>query len=322
MDEDAPRTLRLANLDLNLLLSLRALLTERNVTRAAAALGLSQPAVSAALARLRRHYRDDLLVRVGNRYELTPLALRLVERTESAVAGIEGVFSAAPDFDPASTTREFTLLVSDYATTVLGVPLAAALAERAPCARLALRPHSPEDVVGGAARLRGVDGLVMPHGFVDDLPYLDLYADRWVLLAAVDNTRVGAHATLDDLAALPWVTIYHRPTAFTPAALQLRTLGIEPRAQVVVESFLPVPDLVAGTERVALVQARLAARLGPGDGVRVLDAPFEVAPLLEALWWHPMYDADPAHRWLRAVVAEVSAGLPTISGADGDPQPE
>src|SRR5215218_921253 len=97
------RPVRLVNLDLNLLLSLRALLTERNVTRAAAALGLSQPAVSAALARLRRHFGDDLLVRVGNRYELTPLALRLVERTERAVGGIEEVFSAAPDFDPAST---------------------------------------------------------------------------------------------------------------------------------------------------------------------------------------------------------------------------
>ena len=91
---------RLANLDLNLLLSLRALLVERNVTRAAAALGLSQPAVSAALARLRRHFGDELLVRVGNRYELTPLALRLVDRAESAVAGIERVFSAGPRLRP------------------------------------------------------------------------------------------------------------------------------------------------------------------------------------------------------------------------------
>lgn len=326
MDEQAPKPLRLANLDLNLLLSLRALLTERNVTRAAAALGLSQPAVSAALARLRRHYGDDLLVRVGNRYELTPLALRLVERTENAVAGIETVFSAAPDFDPASTTREFTLLISDYATTVLGVPLAAALAEHAPRARLCLRPHSPEDVVGAAGRLRAVDGLLVPHGFVDELPYLDLYSDRWVLLASEGNTRVGAAPTLADLAALPWVTIYHRPTAFTPAAQQLRTLGIEPRAQVVVESFLPVPGLVAGTDRVALVQARLAARIGPADGVRVLDPPFDAGPLVEALWWHPMYDPDPAHRWLRALIAEVSRGLPAISatgsGTGSVPRPE
>ncbi|MCD2191894.1 LysR family transcriptional regulator [Actinomycetospora endophytica] len=314
--------MRLVNLDLNLLLSLRALLTERNVTRAAAALGLSQPAVSAALARLRRHFGDELLTRIGNHYELTPLAVRLVDRTENAVAGVERVFSAAPDFDPAATTREFTLLVSDYATAVLGPPLAAALAERAPEARLRLRPHTPEDVSGADERLRGVDGLLIPHGFVDDLPYLDLYEDRWVLLVARDNPRVGATVTLDDLATLPWVTIYHRPTAFTAAAQQLRAHGIEPHPQVVVESFLPVPELVAGTDRVGLLQGRLAARLRPEDGVRVVPCPFDAAPLVEAMWWHPMYDGDPAHRWLRALLAEVGAALPTIAAVDGGPQAE
>jgi DNA-binding transcriptional LysR family regulator len=316
---------RLANLDLNLLLSLRALLAERNVTRAAAALGLSQPAVSAALARLRRHFGDDLLVRVGNRYELTPLAVRLVDRTESAVAGIERVFSVAPDFDPAATTREFTLLVSDYATTVLGPALAAAFTRAAPHARLRLAPHRTDDVAGAAERLRAVDGLLVPHGFIDDLPYLDLYEDTWVVLVATGNERVGERVTLDDLSVLPWITVYHRPTAFTPAAQQLRAHGIEPQAQVIVESFLPIPDLVAGTERVALVQGRLAARLRPGDGVRVLPCPFAAAPLVEAMWWHPMYDADPAHRWLRGLLTEVGAQLappggPAISPVDGDPQ--
>ncbi|WP_018334645.1 LysR family transcriptional regulator [Actinomycetospora chiangmaiensis] len=313
---------RLVNLDLNLLLSLRALLAERNVTRAAAALGLSQPAVSAALARLRRHFGDELLTRVGNRYELTPLAVRLVDRTEAAVAGIERVFSAAPDFDPAATTREFTLLVSDYATSVLGAPLAAAFARAAPAARLRLCPHRPEDIAGAADRLRAVDGLFIPHGFIDDMPFLDLYEDHWVVLVAVSNPRVGERITLDDLAALPWVTVYHRPTAFTPAAQQLRGHGIEPRAQVVVESFLPIPELVAGTDRVALVQGRLAARLRPADGLRVLPCPITTSPLVEAFWWHPMYDADPAHRWLRSLLAEVCRGLPTIDPVDGAPQPE
>ncbi len=95
---------------------------------------------------------------------------------------------------------------------------------------------------------------------------------------------------------------------------------------MIVESFLPIPDLVAGTDRVALLQARLAARLRPDDGLRVLPCPFAATPLVEAMWWHPMYDADPAHRWLRRLLADVGAALPApclpISPVDGDPQQE
>src|SRR5437763_10872301 len=104
----------LASLDLNLLVSLDALLQERSVTKAAARMGLSQPALSASLARLRRHFGDELLTRVGNEYRLTPLAVQLRELSRLALTGIERVFDAQPAFDPASSTREFHLLVSDY----------------------------------------------------------------------------------------------------------------------------------------------------------------------------------------------------------------
>ena len=119
---------KLANLDLdlNLLVSLDALLPERSVSRAAARLGRSQPSLSESLARLRRHFRDDLLARVGNHYELTPLAAQLAEQTTSALAAVARVFASEPDFDPAIAEREFTVLISDYAITVLGPELAAA----------------------------------------------------------------------------------------------------------------------------------------------------------------------------------------------------
>lgn len=110
----------LLNLDLNLLVALDALLRERNVTRAAEQMGLSQPAVSAALSRLRRHFGDELLSRVGNRYELTPFATQLVVRTPPALAGVKRVFDTSPDFDPSAVEREFTLKGSDYAAAVLG----------------------------------------------------------------------------------------------------------------------------------------------------------------------------------------------------------
>src|ERR1700748_2692343 len=121
--------MRLANLDLNLLISLDALLDQRSVTRAAQQLGLSQPALSASLARLRRHFDDELLTRVGNDYRLTPLAVQLRERTTVALSSVERVFTAQPDFDASSSPREFSMLVSDYMVTLIGDTVARLLAQ-------------------------------------------------------------------------------------------------------------------------------------------------------------------------------------------------
>ncbi|MEJ1109548.1 MULTISPECIES: LysR family transcriptional regulator [unclassified Kribbella] len=206
----------LANLDLNLLLTLDALLEERNVTRAAARVGVSQPAVSAALARLRRHFGDELLSRVGNRYELTPLALQLRGHTATALASVQRVFDASPDFEPAEADREFTFLMSDYAAAVLGPTLAAAVAREAPGVRLRLPMHTPDAVDHAAETLRVVDGIVLPHGFISDFPSVDLFDDDWVGLVATEHPEVGSSLTMDQLATLPWVLTYNRPTAFTP----------------------------------------------------------------------------------------------------------
>src|SRR4051812_3966749 len=158
----------LVNLDLNLLVTLDVLLRERNVTRAAERLGSSQPAVSAALARLRRHFGDDLLDRVGNRYELTPLATQLADRTAPALAGVRRVFDVSAEFDPSVVDREFTIVTSDYAAAVLGPIVARILAERAPGIRLRLQQTTPYAVDHAVDTLRTVDGIVVPHGFVGD----------------------------------------------------------------------------------------------------------------------------------------------------------
>src|SRR3954452_15208537 len=117
---DTVGAVNLASLDLNLLVSLDALLQERSVTRAAARIGLSQPALSASLARLRRHFGDELLTRAGNEYRLTPLAVQLRDLARPALTGVERVFTAQTEFDPARSNREFHLLVSDYGVAVLG----------------------------------------------------------------------------------------------------------------------------------------------------------------------------------------------------------
>ena len=304
----------LASLDLNLLVSLDALLGQGSVTRAAAQMGLSQPALSASLARLRRHFGDELLTRVGNEYRLTPLAVQLCELVRVALTGVERVFTAQAGFDPASSTREFSVLVSDYVVVVLGDTIAALLAEEAPRTRLRLTPHSPAIVENASAALLSADLMLLPHGFAADLPHRDLYRDEWVCVVAGDNPVAERGLTVEDLETLPWVATYHGQTASTPAARQMRQLGIEPRVQVVNESFLTVPALVAGSDRIALLQRRLVDLLPLASGIRALPPPFEAGPLVEAMWWHPAYDDDPEHRYLRDVVSR-AAELAVSPGA-------
>jgi DNA-binding transcriptional LysR family regulator len=143
---------------------------------------------------------------------------------------------------------------------------------------------------------------VLPHGFVTDLPHADLHRDRWVLVVSADNAAVGGALTVEQLRTMPWVATYHGPTASTPAARQMRMLGIEPRVQVVTESFLTVPGLVAGSDRIALLQERLVQLLPLSAGVRALPPPFDAGPLVEAMWWHPVYDRDPEHEFFRDLV--------------------
>ncbi|MDQ1286492.1 MAG: LysR family transcriptional regulator [Actinomycetota bacterium] len=299
---------RLANLDLNLLVSLDALLVERNVTRAAGRLGVTQPTVSAALARLRRHFGDELLARVGNRYELTPLALRLIDPISTVLDGAERVFAAAPGFDPSTSEHEFRLALSDYAIEIIGPSLSRALADRAPGIRLVLQP--PSDVSSGQEALRAVDGLLLPRGYLTDAPHVDLYSDSWVLVVSADNAVVGTEIDLADLGTMPWVMTHYRPPVATTAALQLNLLGIEPRVEVVVENFLAIPAMVSGTRRVALLQSRLATRWASHRDLRVLACPFDAGRLVEALWWHPAHNTDPAHAWLRNLLVDLARDLP------------
>ncbi|MBJ6617906.1 LysR family transcriptional regulator [Streptomyces sp. DHE17-7] len=295
--------MNLSRLDLNLVVALRALLEARNVTRAGQRVGLSQPAMSAALSRLRRHFDDDLLARVGGHYELTALGQVLLDRTTTAYDVLERLFASQADFDPAKERREFKLVASDYAVAVFGAELARFVHEEAPGIRLRFAQTPPTVVDATDALLSTSDGLLMPHGVISDFPATDLYGDRWVFLVADDHPSVGDRLTRQDLARLPWVT-YQR-TYDAPAVRQLGMLGIEPRVEVSVDSFQIIPLLVAGTRRIALIQARLARLLAPLAGVRVVEPPYEAVPLREAMWWHPVHTHDAAHIWLRETAARV-----------------
>lgn len=306
---DTVAFMSLARLDLNLLVSLDALLEERSVTRAAARLGLSQPTLSGSLARLRRHFDDDLLVRVGNEYRLTPLGVRLRQRAHLALGDVARIFETRAGFDPSTTAREFNLLISDYALTIAGRNIANLLAAEAPRARLRMNSVTSTSADLPEQALLANDLLFMPHGFVAEMSHRDVFQDDWLCIVAADNDAVGDKLTVKHLRTLPWVASYFGPTASTPAARQMRMLGIEPHVQVVTENFLTVPGLVAGSDRIALLQRRLVERVTPLVGVRAFPCPFPAGPLIEAIWWHPVNDDDPEHAYLRDLIARACATL-------------
>jgi DNA-binding transcriptional LysR family regulator len=301
--------MELPSIDLNLLVSLHALLTERNVTRAGERVGLSQPAMSAALGKLRRHFGDELLTRDGQRFILTPLATSLLDQADMALRYVEHTFAARPVFDAESSTREFALVMSDYALTVLGGPLLGLLERRAPNVKLRISPIDVATVDYASSALRTVDLMVLPRGFLHDLPSTELYRDRWVCVTAIDNDNVGEVVTEEGLRTMRWILIFNRPTQFTPADHHLQLAGFERHVDVVIENFIALPFLLAGTRRIGILQERLARKLQTSAGVRIVELEAELPELVEAIWWHPSRASDPGHRWLQTLLIDAAATL-------------
>ncbi|MBU4464382.1 MAG: LysR family transcriptional regulator, partial [Actinobacteria bacterium] len=172
---------------------------------------------------------------------------------------------------------------------------------------------NPGIVEDAANRLRSADGMVIPHGPMSDLPYVDLWHDRWVAVVSDSNTEVGDELTMANVAELPWVMTYQSRSAYTSAARQIQQLGVEPHVEVVVESFLSIPHLIAGSHRIGLIQKALAPAALRLGGIRVMTLPFDATPLSNALWWHPVHNRDPEHAWMRALFEE--AGRLVDAGA-------
>lgn len=300
---------RLKNVDLNLLLSLHALLEERNVTHAGTRINMSQPAMSGALARLRRHFHDELLVREGRDHELTPLAEKLRPAVAEAVASMERVLGVRGEFDPATTPRTFAICLSDYALTVLAEPLLAVLGEQAD---VVFEPIPP---VGSDLNLQLLrsDLIIAPAGHGVPGRRQPVFTDEFVCVVAADNPRAAdGRLSLADLAGMRHAVPRFGPgqeIAPTPADRALAQAGVERRIEVTVQGLLAVPFAVSGTDLCAFVPRRLAARCADVLDLVVVRVPLEPIELIETAHWHPAQADDPALRWLRGSLHEVAVRL-------------
>src|SRR5699024_10186809 len=174
--------------------------------------------------------------------------------------------------------------------------------------------HTPS-IVEASAQLRASDGILIPHGHLDDLRHTDLWTDGWVVLADAAHPTIHGSVTLDDLRDNLWVFTYQSRSAFTSANKQLEAMGVEPRVDTVVASFLALPHFIRGTTRLGMIQAGIVGEAGRLDGLQTLRPPFDAAPVANALWWHPIHANDPEHEWMRSIFAQAGQELGTAVGA-------
>jgi DNA-binding transcriptional LysR family regulator len=299
-----------SGIDLNLLAVLSALLEERNVTRAGARLSLSQPTISGALARLRQHFGDELLVRSGREYQLTPTARRLLPVVREALEQVERTLRVPPEFDPATSERRFSIAISGQSLVSLS-GLMKRVREQAPRAQLDTWPITTALTEIGRPGWPGYDVLVAPAGFWPDGQPEVITRDRLVYVADPANPRLrDGTLTADDLRALPHAAARLPHPGADPATAALARLGVIPNVVVTTGGWLTLAFLIAGTDLVAAIPQRLARRVCAAAGVTavtITDPQLATIELVETAWWHPMRATDPALTWLRTILREIGA---------------
>jgi len=303
----------LRGIDLNLLVVLDAILTERNLTRAGETIGLTQPAVSGAVAKLRRLFDDPLLVRGGRTSELTPKAIELQPVVREAMAEIARTLNIRPLFDPLTSDRQFRITASDYALSVMTGPLLAVLEQQAPGVSVEFSPLMNVEPVD----LLREDVVVASATRLIPGKHQALFSDSMACVVAADNPRLRDGAlTLDDLAEMPYVQVALAEGVVMYADDALSAAGISPTVARIVPGFLPVPFVVSGTGFFGFAPTRLAELYSDELGLTVARLPMRLPVLIESAYWHPSRSDDPALSWLLDALRTVSERIEFADVAD------
>ncbi len=300
--------MRFKGLDLNLLVALDVLLETRHVSRAAERLHLSQPAVSAALSRLRDFFNDPVLVADGKRMIPTAHALRLQPMIKQLLAEADTMIATSTSFDPATSRRMFRIGASDYLTTVAFAPLLRRLASEAPQVALDITP--PSDMLHQMLHAGELDIVVVPTEHLSmEHPSEHLFHERHVVIGWRENPVFAKPMTVEDFCDAAHVAVeIGRLFRVSFAETQMRQQGIARRIEVAVSSFTVVPDLLVGTPRLAVMHERLARHAAATHAVAFQPLPFDMPVMEERIQYHRTRSDDPGVRWLiDALKAAVSS---------------
>jgi LysR family transcriptional regulator, nod-box dependent transcriptional activator len=289
---------RFKGLDLNLLGAFDALLETRSVSGASRQMNLSQPAVSAALMRLRTYFDDDLLVVQGRRMVPTAYAETLVPQVRDCLRAVEAMLETSSRFDPATSQRRFRLIASDYVMTAVMAPMLETLARQAPGIRIELTLPGE----GGEADLREgrADIHVAPEQFlIAEHPHELLFEEDHVVVGARQAAAFAGAWDRDTFLGAGHIVVRIGGTRdFAFADRQLHRMGIERRIAIEAPSFDTVPWLLTGTDRLALMPRRLARRMADSFPLAWKPVPFTFPPMREMIQYRRHRTADEGLHWL------------------------
>lgn len=304
-------SMRFDRLDLNLLRVLDIVLTERNVTRSAERLGVTQQAISNSLKKLRETFDDPLLVRRGHNMTLTPLAASMLGPLREALLRLEALVTERPGFDPATTARTFRVAMPHYHSFVLLPQALRTLAAEAPLIGLQVQVPAPSDMVmleRGELDLiaieNGDDGE--PRSAVHNAIHRHrLLEDDHVCLIDQRCSDLEEHLTIEHYLRLPHCVMRPNPAARMQVERGWERFGVSPRVAAVAPGYAVMVLSLPGTGLIATVPRRVAGVFAASLGLRELECPIPIAPLCGELRWHQHFDTDPAHLYLRSVFRSV-----------------
>jgi DNA-binding transcriptional LysR family regulator len=299
--------MNLRSVDLNLLVALDALLTERHVTKAADRVGLSQPAMSNALSRLRGLFADELLVRTATGMKPTPRAAELVEPLRQLLRQVERVLESDSGFDPERSERIFTVRMSDILACLILPPL---VARRSAAARVGYNTiHLSPSLTVDALERDEIDVAVsMGLDHSNSIRSETLLHDRMVCIMRKSHPVTRRRLTFENFIAQEHMKVSMSPTDVRFVDDVLADLGHQRKIALNVPHWLVVPHVLKKTDLLAVMPRHLASAL-MDDELRMEELPFQSAPFHWMMYWHRRHDQSKANRWLRDELRQVCADL-------------
>ncbi|MDM9379870.1 LysR family transcriptional regulator [Chlorogloeopsis sp. ULAP01] len=295
----------LAGIDLNLLVVFDALMTEQHLTRAAEKIGLSQPATSNALARLRKLFKDDLFIKTSKGITPTPRAIALAVPIREALTQIQSVVSSQPEFDPKTSDRVFRIGMDDYTEIVFLSKLLQELSHIAPNVRVQVRSSTWQK----APKLLDADEIDLALGYFPEFSSWHqkqtLYLETFICVASAERFKKRKRLTIEEYASASHLLVSPKEDMVGMVDELLAQQGLSRIVAVSVPNFLIVPFVLVSTELVATIPSQIVATLTQTWNLYAFPLPFEMPGFSVDMLWHSKSDRDPGHTWLRELITRL-----------------